>query len=330
MPRPSAATPLLFAPDRDSSVSLIIGETEPWFKQRVVEMMNQIIRERSLGFDRADAEQSIPMGRKHKFADAILWKSAGSEPACEMELKRPFIDAADFELVENAAAKANAIGAPYFLTWNVRDLVLWETFVPGKPLLDRRCRWWSNIIDVADVTDLRDLHWERLRAFLNELLDELDGLYNRGKRFERLPIDEFFVRKLRSVVASNYRIYAAVTRKRCLADGRYYGDLRKWASLHGWSALFPPDAAKADPSAFDVLGRLAIFLLMNRVIFYDLVRTKHHLLPAMSFDGVRSGRDFEARLRRYFDAVLRIDFATVFATDIFDRLLVPDGSVPQL
>ncbi|MBI4704406.1 MAG: N-6 DNA methylase [Deltaproteobacteria bacterium] len=301
---------------------LKIGDTEPAFKQRVVEMINSIIRERGLGFERAEAEQSVAVGRKHLFCDGVLWKASKTTAVCEMELKRPFLEVADIELVNNAATKANAIGAPYFLTWNVRDLALWQTFEEGKPLLERRCCWWPNIVDVADLNDLREHHWERIRGFLTDLLDQLDGLYNRGTRFERLAIDEFFVRKLSSVVATNCRIYSTLIRQKCEASRSYYAALRKWTAEHGWWALLQPEVAKTDPGAFEVLGRLVIFLLMNRVIFYNLVRSQHPALPKMRFKGLRSGRDFEVRLQGYFRRVLEID--------VFDQLVVPDRAVPQL
>ena len=98
----------------------LVGDTEPWFKQRVVELMNNIIRARSLAFERAEAEQSVhvQVGRyldieggqvdrwqeTHvRHFDGVLCKRSGQEAVCEMEFKRPHIEAADFDLVNNAA-----------------------------------------------------------------------------------------------------------------------------------------------------------------------------------------------------------------------------------
>ena len=309
----------------------LVGETEPSFKQRIVEMINALIREHAFPFARADAEQSVRVGtRKHLFCDGLLWKVASQTAVCEMELKRPHVEAADFDLVNNAAQKANAVGAPFFLTWNVRDLWLWRTFEDHVPLLQRDCKQWNGIVDVDDVDDLRDSHWARINAFLLELLTELDRLYNRQEPFEGLAVDEIFVRKLASVVESNYRIYAALISERCGADTRYYQALRQWCADHGWTTFLPVDLRKADRTTFDVLGRLAVFLLMNRVIFYKLVRTQHGSLERMSFEGVKTGAQFDRRLRRYFEAVLHINFETIFASDVFDQLLVPDASVERL
>jgi type I restriction enzyme M protein len=309
----------------------LVGDTEPWFKQRVVELMNNIIGERGLAFERAEAEQSVLVGRrKYVYFDGVLWKRSGQEAVCEMELKRPHIEAADFDLVNNAAQKANAIGAPFFLTWNVRDLWLWRTFQQNVPLLERDCKQWNGIVDVDDVNDLRESHWIKIEAFLRELLDELDGLYNRKEQFVGLLVDEIFVRKLNSVVNSNYRVYAALISKKCEADRHYYKELRQWTAEHGWTTLLHADFAKTDDGAFDVLGRLAVFLLMNRVIFYKLVRTQHRTLDGMSFTDVKTGREFERKLRGYFEEVLRIDFETIFRNDVFDDLRVPDTSVARL
>ena len=310
---------------------VLVSDTEPWFKQRVVELMNNIISARSLAFERAEAEQSVRVGgKKHMYFDGVLWKRSGQEAVCEMEFKRPHIEAADFDLVNNAAQKANAIGAPFFLTWNVRDLWLWRTFQQNVPLLERDCKQWNGIVDVDDVNDLRESHWAKIETFLLELLDELDGLYNRQEQFVGLPVDEIFVRKLSSVVNNNYRVYAALIHNKCATDRNYYKELRQWTAEHGWTTLLPANFAKTDNVAFDVLGRLAVFLLMNRVIFYKLVRTQHRSLKGMSFADVRTGREFERKLREYFEAVLRINFATIFSNDVFDELRVPDSSVLRL
>ena len=309
----------------------LVGDTEPAFKQRVVEIINRLIREHSFAFARAEAEQSIAVGAgKHMFFDGLLWKQPREEPVCEMELKRPHIEAADYELVNNAAQKANAVGAPLFLTWNVKDLWLWRTFEMHVPLLERDCKQWNGIVDVEDVNDLREPHWIKIEAFLFELLTELDRLYNKQEEFHGLAVDEIFVRKLASVVRNNYRIYADLIRERCRKDHEYYRELKHWTEGHGWTTFLPIDLNKADTTTFDVLGRLAIFLLMNRVIFYKLVRTQHESLEPMNFAGVKTGKQFDLRLRKYFEAVLRIDFATVFANDVFDKLRIPDASVGRL
>ena len=238
----------------------LVSDTEPWFKQRVVELMNNIIRARSLAFERAEAEQSVRVGdKKHMYFDGVLWKRSGQEAVCEMEFKRPHIEAADFDLVNNAAQKANAVGAPFFLTWNVRDLWLWSTFQQNVPLLERDCKQWNGIVDVDDVNDLRESHWAKIETFLLELLNELDGLYNRQEQFVGLPVDEIFVRKLSSVVNSNYRVYAALINNKCATNKKYYKELRQWTAEHGWTTLLPADFAKSDSGAFDVLGRLAVF-----------------------------------------------------------------------
>ena len=165
--------------------------------------MNGLIREHGFAFARADAEQSVRVGtRKHLYFDGLLWKRPGQEAVCEMEFKRPHVEAADFDLVSKAAQKANAVGAPFFLTWNVRDLWLWRTFEEHVPLLERDCKQWNGIVDVDDVNELRETHWAKISAFLLELLSELDRLYNRRESFEGLTVDEIFVRKLASVVDS--------------------------------------------------------------------------------------------------------------------------------
>ena len=72
----------------------LVGDTELGFKQRVVEMMNALIRDHPFAFARAEAEQSVPVGkRKRLYFDGLLWKRPGEEAVCEMEIKRPHVEA---------------------------------------------------------------------------------------------------------------------------------------------------------------------------------------------------------------------------------------------
>ncbi|HEY3450765.1 MAG TPA: hypothetical protein VGK67_30695 [Myxococcales bacterium] len=311
---------------------MAVGRTELWFKQRTIEILNKLIKERGLGFDRAEVEQSIAVSKKRSlFFDGLIWKNrASQQAACELEYKLPDTDVADFDLVGNAAQKANAVGAPYFITWNVRDLILWKTFEQSVPLLERQCRWWRNIVDVADLEDLTEQHWRKIEEFLGDLLVELDALLNKKKRFERLPVDQFFVHKLASVVDTNYRAFADALRERALADGKYFEELRKWTQTHGWMGLLHTTAAETKMSAFHTLGRLAVFLLMNRIVFHGVVQAHHPQVGELDLGASKTGKEVERQLRSAFDAVLEIDFETVFACEVIDLISIPDGSVYRL
>jgi hypothetical protein len=68
-----------------------IGYVENTIRQRLVEMINEIIKEEGLPFERADVdvEKKLPDGRSRRFPDIVIWKSVRIKPVCHIELKDP-------------------------------------------------------------------------------------------------------------------------------------------------------------------------------------------------------------------------------------------------
>lgn len=58
----------------------------------------------------------------------------------------PFVES----VILDAQGKANDLGVPYFFTWNVNRLVLWETFQKGVPVIERRI----GVYDVMEDTPI--------------------------------------------------------------------------------------------------------------------------------------------------------------------------------
>jgi len=122
---------------------------ERWLQGKILVWMNEAIKERNLPFECVEQEIRIetPSGRR-RYPDLVVWYKRGVKAACLIELKRPIFDPYDEELVNTALMKATSAGIPFFATWNVNKLVLWETFRPGTDLLDRSLMH-------KDVTDIK-------------------------------------------------------------------------------------------------------------------------------------------------------------------------------
>lgn len=81
--------------------------TEPEFNAKVVELMNQIIKEKNLGFDEARMGTSLKMADETtKFPDGVIWKNRKTQDAALLfEIKNPTWDASNTRLVDILARK---------------------------------------------------------------------------------------------------------------------------------------------------------------------------------------------------------------------------------
>src|SRR5947209_8524413 len=129
------------------------GDVQSW--------INEIIRDHSgLPFSEAKIEERERGQLKRR--DLTIYNRQ-SRPALAGEIRLP--DKPDGRtpyshgLVENAHGKADTAGIPYFFTWNVNRFVLWKTFEPDTPLIQRDYQFW----DITEIRDSSELSHPRVR-----------------------------------------------------------------------------------------------------------------------------------------------------------------------
>ena len=183
---------------------------ERWAQGRLLLWINEVIKSQKIPFSKADQEIQIKTRRGLiRYPDIVIWDENG-KIACLIELKTPVTDVYDDSLVEDALKKASLAGIPFFVTWNINKLVLWETFKEGTSLLDRRLLH-EDVLDIKDLKDLTRADVERrIKVFLAEFLKTLYTYYElkvpRPEEFvlPKLSPDEILVHRLKTVVDSLY------------------------------------------------------------------------------------------------------------------------------
>ena len=307
--------------------------TEPEFNQKVVEMMNQIIREKGLRFEEARMGTSLEMlGERPKFPDGVIWKNKRAEIAsCLFEIKRPSWDATNLDLINTASKKAYNLGAKYFATWNMRDFILWDTFLEGVPLHDRVKHWYKNIIWVKDIKEVdRKENWDKIKEFLEEFLVALEqDIFKRRKVFVGLPLDQFFIRKLEAAVDINSPAFTYALKEKCLSDEAYYRELRKWINEQGWHPDIRAKAKDTDHSVYEKIGRIAAYILTNKILFYNVVKAHFpQNIKEIPIHTIQSPTDLSNVLQRYFDKIVKdVDYDTIYEIKIFDELKIDKSEV---
>ena len=125
-----------------------------------------------LPFGRASVEEHVQgTARRHDFR---LHRRHTDEPVLSGEIKMP--DSAqgshplNADLVEDALSKAFDAGIRYCFTWNVRQLVLFDSHIQGVPVAQRNIEGPADVVQVSVSDDVRqDWAQDAIRVFWDTL-----------------------------------------------------------------------------------------------------------------------------------------------------------------
>jgi type I restriction enzyme M protein len=305
---------------------------ERWAQGLILQWINQVIKENKLPFKRADQEVQVKTAAgKVKYPDIVIWDDTGEKVACLIELKTPTISAYDEELVEDALRKSTDAGIPFFVTWNINKLVLWETFRPGTTLLERRLLH-EDVLEIKDPRELSKAEVERImKSFLARFLQTLQAYYEEKITkppeiyvLPKLPPDEILVHYLKTAVDSLYIPVSNSLIKRKEKDPEFYGELVEWFVGQGW--LF-----EDSEDNYDRVARQAVYLLINKILFYNILKGRFGL-EEIDVKNVFNGEELKKRLQEYFNFGMRIKprYGIIFAADFLERIPIPDEIVDGL
>ena len=307
-----------------------IGFGERWFQGVVLQWMNEIIREKGLPFDGVEQEVQIstPFGLR-RYPDLVVWRDRKERKvACLVELKTPFVDAYDEELVEDGLKKANELGCWFFATWNMNKLVLWETFRPETRLIDRRLRHWD-VVDIKRVEDVKKADVERrIKSALLSFLETLKQYYETKEPkptvsvIPKLYPDEIMVLRLRSAVDTMYLPISEHVIELKERDSMFFKRVGEWFVRQGWIFSGVDDD-------FDRLSRQSVYLLINKILFYNVLRDKFKL-ASLDLSAVKSSVELKQRLQEHFNTGVKLGYGLIFASDFLEDVPIPDSAVPEL
>lgn len=288
--------------------------TEDAVRGRIVEWMNDIIKEENLPFDRADAQIEI-QGRR--FPDIILWETRLVRGALLLELKRPIYDA--WEVGEEALGKAWNADIQYFATWNINRFYWWDRYRKGG-LYDQLC----SSEEVVSIRGLREVdRVERsIKDFLRRFLREFYEVYYKRKPSPLLPLDERFIVRLRSAIDAYCIPVFYKIKKAWEENSDFRKKLVKWFKEQGYTFT-------GSDEDFEMVARQYVYLLIDKIVFYNTLRPRYELPKIYIRPGTR-GERFRRALQNFFDYAIGIDYETIFATDFIDTITPPDEIIASL
>lgn len=303
-----------------------VKANEREFASQVISWLNEAISQGSYPFEAASGEVSLKISeKKTNFPDVQIWlnREAGMG-FCGWELKTPETPVDDAELLENAATKARAMNADYFVTWNMRDAVIWRT--PSwidSVSFEHRLKTYPAISAVSRPDDLwvaskQSLLRDRAREILYDL-----SLLHKEKHLHLADIDAtFFVHILTETAKKLTPVFRDAITGRIGSDKAFKKALFDWAVQQ---AIPNYD----DPVFYESVARQRVYRLLGRILFYLTLCRFRADMPTLRLDRKKPS-DADSQLRGFFERARQVDFQAVFEQDFTDSIAVPPQAVECL
>lgn len=219
-------------------------------------------------------------------------------------------------VVKDARAKAKRAGADYFFTWNVNELVLWETAAEAATWHERDYQAWT-VVNVhrasqmeQEATITRIQTW--LAGFLHEFARTLKGVTQIGHRSP----DEKFIEALESAL----KLPVLMTLDEL--DEQYKKapvkrDLDRWMrEEQGWTIYTDADGIREN---LERAAKFSCYALVNKLVFYEALLKRYGAkLPRLGVpEHIDTGENLRAHLERFFADARKVtgDYETVFGED---------------
>ena len=253
-----------------------------------------------LPFSRAAVEEHVAgTAQRHDFR---LYRRHTDLAVLTGEIKMP--DSAQgshplhADLVDDALTKASRDGIRYCFTWNVRQFVLFDSHMQGVPYAERHIEGPADVVD-ATVSDDVDRDWARdaIRSFWEDFLGRFAELLAGRRTFEPSPIDQRFIGWLEGAledpIAHTEDALTSLSRTRPELNDR----LTSWMLSQGWEPSTQQERLRENMGR---ASRLSCYILVTRLVFYQVLRRRFRQMSSLSIDGVDSPDQLQETLDARF------------------------------
>jgi len=252
-----------------------------------------------------------------------------SEPLALFCIAAPTLSPDNPGLLTMIVRRAQAHKAPYFVTWTLRDAVLWKTPKPGTPAqrshLEKIRDYEDNYAIAQDAAAQVFDEQLRLRtiAIGRKILADLESLH-KNQALELVRIDAtYFVQSLLDAV---HTLLPLVTDSLHI---RFENDLDLRARFNAWAIAQGIAGDYKDRDYALAIARQIIYRLLGKILFYQGLRRAARQLHALNLDGVDPSQVLPT-LRRAFAEALKVDYHAVFSEDLPDTVSWPSEAAKRL
>lgn len=224
-------------------------------------------------------------------------------------------------VLEFVVRRARAHRAPYFVTWTLRDAVLWRTPKAGTPATRdamEKLRDYPDLYEIgqADQGPLDEPTQLKVLARGDDILHDLERLL-KDEALELVKIDAtYFVNRLLDAMRHLLPVVTASLFDRLTSNVTFRGEIAGWAVKQGIAGS--PD----DPEFAESIARQIIYRLLGKILFYQSLRHSARQLPKLDFDNIDTAQVLP-KLRVSFAEARKIDYHAVFDEALPDRIPWP-------
>jgi type I restriction-modification system DNA methylase subunit len=299
----------------------IVHRTERTATAALMHWMRGIIEEKNLALGMPDVETA---GSDGKMPDIVIYESPRSQRVlCVIEAKPPYYDVFDYDgLKKPAWEKANRRKAKYFAVTNFKKLIWFNT-----ERVNSLCPEEEQIIEKYFLSEIENLdeieqarYSEPIKRGFKEFLTKLHAVHTGREPEPKQAIDDFLIFRLQEKIRALSIYYRRIIEGQCHKGSSFGEMLKNWFISQGWSFAW-------QPQDFDKVARQTAYLLVNKILFYNLLQAKrpHELDPLEVPEGLTKGAVLQTTLQGYFNEVLKIDYETIYTTDFIDSIAFPDS-----
>jgi len=306
-------------PTRFSSPYDTTYKTERTAVAVLMHWMREIIKDENLDLGLPDVETS---GVDRKFPDTVIYESKSSNKVLSViEAKPPHYDIFDEKLKEEAWIKAVKRKAKYFCVTNFKTLIWYNTQKVNemRPEEEQIVEKYS-LSEIENLDDIEEPRYsEPIKKGLKDFLLKLYSIYSGKEPEPKHAIDEFLIFRLYEKIKTLTKYYKRIIEDECHKNTNFQTQLKKWFKDQGWSFTW-------HPQDFDKAARQTAYLLVNKILFYNLLQVKrpHQFDPLEIPKSLTKGSLLQTTLQAYFNQVLEIDYETIYTTDFIDNIAFPE------
>ncbi len=289
--------------------------------------LDEIISSNQLELGPAEVERKLVSGQRPDIT--IFRDNAKNKAFLIIEAKLPEMDPFNVVLAKEAFQKAKDLEAPFFATTNFQKIVVWNTESFDKENVSEE----EKIVIVKDLagSDFESLELldnepfrTRTKGALSAILHTLLEIHKGKRSISKKPIDEHLIHRLRQKVDVLSRIFYDVIYDAYHKDDEVKRQITNWFREQLWNFT---------GSVNDIMraSRQAAYMFINKILFHDVLqKTRPAILSQLILhEHIRHTETLYKIIYAYFEEVLRIDYESVFTTDIIERIVFLKASKEQ-
>jgi type I restriction-modification system DNA methylase subunit len=262
-----------------------------------------------------ESEFNEPIGEeKTKTGFIDIYLPSNLREGVVIEVKRGDIDPHSYEVVKQGHRYARDKGVELFATANENDVFLFRMTETATSIteLDRK------------HYDLRTLS---LQQFFKQFLEDIKELQEGSDRV--FQFDDLIVSRLRSFHTSIYPTYQELIEREFDENEHFEEQLVEWARENDYPFEYP-----GVERTFKLAAQQHAYLLMNRVVFYELVREQNvdteSGFPLDQIYGGVSVDKLDQHLEDCFQSIMEeIDYEAIFKSDSDFFKQIPENDLTR-